>query len=438
MTRRCRVGTAAVAALLLLAGCTTIPDTSSPQVVQPVVVQRPNAGASGPLRGSDPRTIVLDFLTANGDTFDANHAAARQYLTPEERNRWSDATATVVDGTKVANIVFGEPGPGGSQTGTITVTGQEVGSIDETGTYKPFLRGNGSGLGAVSLPETYRLIQVKGQWRIDSLPPGLLITASQFQLFRQYSVYFFDANEQDLVPTPRLTQLADPKDVVPWLVEQQLAGQPPPQLNTGFPPSGSDNVKVTYPADPSDPSQPISIEIPGASALDGSSLDRLASQIGATLQQVVKVDRIRITDGGRPVRIPVVGASIFSVESVGYRYQPVPPGNQLYFVHEGAVFQESGRRIPGKVGLGGYDLTSVAVTDRAEFGRACRSPASAAPARTRPSTCRTLQCPVRWSRRRCTATCHVRAGHRGVTRCGSATAPTSSGSPGRGRCRTSR
>ena len=40
----------------------------------------------------------------------------------------------------------------------------------------------------------------------------------------------------------------------------------------------------------------------------------------------------------------------------------------MYFVHEGAVFQESGRRIPGKVGLGGYDLTSVAVTTAPSSG----------------------------------------------------------------------
>lgn len=348
---------------LVLAGCTTVPESSAPQVVQPVVVQPPDVSVSGPLPGADPRTIVQGFLTANGDTLDPNHTAAREYLTPAERKQWSSATVTIVDHTQVRNVVFAKRKPGEApQSGSITVTGDEIGTVDETGTYKPFLRGNGSGLGAVSLAQTYKLQKVKDEWRIASLPPGLLVTTAQFELFRQYSVYFFDANNEYLVPTPRYTQLSDPKDVVPWLVQDQLAGQPPATLSTGFPPGGSDNVKVTYPSDPSDPSQPISIEVPGAGGLDGANLDRLAAQLGATLQQVLQVDRIQITDGGAPVRVPVAGAAIFSVELVAGRYQPTSPNKQLYFVHDGAVYQESGRRIPGKAGLGAYGLTSVAVT----------------------------------------------------------------------------
>lgn len=362
MNRRLAAVPAVAAALLLaVSGCTTIPDSSAPQIVQPIVVQPPDVG-SGPLPGADPRAIVQGFLTANGDTVDPNHTAALEYLSPGERRQWNPATVTVVDHTQVRNVVFDKHKSGTPQSGTVTVTGDEIGTIDETGTYKPLLRGNGSGLGAVSLAQTYRLKQVKGEWRIDALPPGLLVTSAQFELFHQYSVYFFDANDQILVPTPRWTQLADPKDVVPWLVEVQLAGQPPPTLSTGFPPGGADNVKVTYPADPSDPSQPVSIEVPGSSALAGDNLDRLASQLGATLQQVQLLDRIQITDGGKPVRVPIVGGTSIPVEAVAGRFQPEAPSKQLYFVHDGAVYEESGRRIPGKVGLGVYGLTSVALT----------------------------------------------------------------------------
>jgi hypothetical protein len=360
--RGARMSGAGIAVLVALAGCTTVPESSTPQVVQPVVVQPPDVGVSGPLPGEDPRSIVQDFLTANLDPRDPSYSAARSYLSKDERGHWNPATVTIVDHTQVSNIVLNKTKRGMSQSGSITVTGDPIGTIDETGTYKPILRGDGSGLGAVSVPLTYKLREFDGEWRITSLPLGLLVTSAQFEAFHQYSVYFFDANEQDLVPTPRYTQLTAPKDVVPWLVQVQLAGQPPATLSTGFPPGGSDNVKVTYPADPSDPSQPISIEVPGASGLDGDSLNRLASQIGATLEQDYKVDRIRITDGGTPVRIPIADASTFSVESVGGRYQPTAPGKQLYFVHDGAVYQDSGRRIPGKAGLGAYGLTSVALT----------------------------------------------------------------------------
>jgi hypothetical protein len=368
MNFRC-VQVVVAAAALVLAGCTTIPDSSTPQVVQPVFVQPGDPGLGGPTKGADPRAIVQGFLTANGDT-DPNHTTAKAYLTRPARNHWSDATVTVLDHTQVGNVVFAKHKSGTvPKTGTITVNGFGVGMIDETGTYKPLLRGNGSGSGATPQPQTYQLQKVNGQWRISAPPVGLVITTAQFQSYKAYPVYFFDANDQDLVPTPRYTQKSDAKDLVPWLVQNQLAGQPPDQLNTGFPPVGENNsVKVTVPSDPSDPSQPIVIEIPGSSGLDGASLNRLASQIGATLKQVIQVDRIKITDGGKPVRVPVANGTVFSAESVAGRYQPVSPNNQLYFIHRGAVYEESGRRIPGKAGLGVYGLTSVALTQDPRSG----------------------------------------------------------------------
>ncbi len=357
-----RMYLASVAAALVLAGCTTIPDNSTPQVVQPVYVQPADTSVGGPTPGADPRSIVQGFLTANADT-DPNHTTAKAYLTRVGRGRWSDQTATVLDRPIVGTVVFGKHRAGvAPDSGTITVSGFEAGTLDETGTYKPFLRGNGSGSGGGQLRQMFGLTKVDGEWRINTPPATLLVTTAQFQAFAQYAVYFFDASEQDLVPTPRYTQRSDPQVVVPWLVQQQLADQPPDQLNTAFPPGSASNVKVTVPPDPSDPSQPIVIEIPGASALDGASLDRLASQIGATLKQVPQVDRIRITDGGKPVRIPSARGTVFSATAVADRYQPVTPNNQLFFVHSGAVYQGSGRRIPGKAGLGAYGLTSVAVT----------------------------------------------------------------------------
>ncbi len=273
-------------------------------------MQRGDGGVGGPAPDADPRSIVQGFLTANGDTDSQPHRSqgipdlggARDLVRSSWRRSWSALT--------VGNVVFGKRTPGSAvpETSTITVTGHEAGTVDETGTYKPFLRGNGSGNGGGgALAEGFGLKRVKGEWRIDSLPAGagLLLTTTQFQAFTQYAVYFFDANDQDLVPTPRYTLLSAPQDLVPWLVKQQLADQPPDQLNSGFPPGGANNVKVSVPPDPSDPSQPIVIEIPGASALDGASLDRLASEIGATLKQVLQVDRIQITDGGKPVRIPI-------------------------------------------------------------------------------------------------------------------------------------
>ena len=359
-----RIGLAAL--LVVVAGfgasaCTTVPDNSQPQVVQPVGVQPPDVTVTGPAAGAEPRAIVLGFLEQNG-TADANHTSARAYLTPQERTNWSDKTVTVLDRIQVRNIVFGKRKAGASRTGTIALNAEVVGTVDPNGAYKPFLSGNGTGYGGAPYSTKFHLTEVKGEWRIDQPPTGLLVSADQFQaVFRQYAVYYYDSQEQDLAPVPRYTQLVDPADVVPWLV-QGLAAQPPSGLATGLPQNGSDSIKVTYPNDPSDPSQPITVEVPGAAGLNHANLDRLATQLAATLHQVVQVDRVVVTDGGKPVRIPAVRAAAFSADALAGRFQPTPPSTQLFYIRRGAVFQEPGRRIPGKAGLGVYGLSSAALT----------------------------------------------------------------------------
>ncbi|HEY2299388.1 MAG TPA: LpqB family beta-propeller domain-containing protein [Jatrophihabitans sp.] len=362
MSRRAQLGAICVAVVLGLAGCTTVPDSSDPQIVQPVAVEPGNLPPLGPPDGAEPREIVEGFLAANGDT-GPSHSSAVQYLTTEARAAWSDTdtTVTVVDRTQVGNVVRGKS-HNGDRTAKITVTGHQIGTIDDTGAYKPFLRGNGSGLGGVPLSQPFGLVRAKGQWRIDSLQPGLLVTAAQFEAFRQVAVYFFDSAERNLVPEARYTQLSAPTDLIRWLVTTELAQQPPQPLTTAVPQAGSKQVSTTVPADPGAPNSPVTIEIPGASALDGTNLNRLATQISATLKQVLQVDRIEITDGDTAVRIPAVSSTIFTPEQLSGRYAPTPPGNQLYYVKGGAVYQESGRRIPGRVGAGAYDLTSAALT----------------------------------------------------------------------------
>lgn len=355
----------ALTAALLLAGCTTVPDTSPPQVIGSVDVQGGAASATaGPPADAVPRDIVTGFIDASGSA-DQDYAAARQFLTPEERSRWNPTgLVTVLDQPVVSNLTPSKPRAGGVQTGTITVSGPDVGTLDGSGAYTPSLRGNGglgrSGIGAALTTFSYGLVRVNGQWRIDSLPPGLLISYLQFQAFRQYAAYFFDSTEQTLVPVPRYTPLTDPEQVVTWLVSE-LSAQPPAQLQTGIPQqAGTNKVSVTYPADPSDPSQPISIEVPGSSALDRTNLLRLAAQFAATLQQVLQVDRLQITDDATPVRIPGLGTA-FAADAMAGMFQPPTPANNLFYVRGGAVYND-GRPIPGRVGTRAYGLHSVAVT----------------------------------------------------------------------------
>jgi hypothetical protein len=110
---------AVVGAALVLASCTNVPNSSRPAVVQSVPVAQPDLPTPGPSRTDLPRTIVSRFLDANAAA-DTNHNGARQYLTKEERNRWSDgAGTTIITPVQISNPVGGK----------VTVSGREIGTI---------------------------------------------------------------------------------------------------------------------------------------------------------------------------------------------------------------------------------------------------------------------------------------------------------------------
>jgi hypothetical protein len=339
-----------------VAGCTTVPNASDPSIVRQVPNNDPGQQSCDPVRsGTLPATIVQNFLDASAGT-DPDHACARSLLTGEQRSRWSDDTATVVD-----RPVVGLP-VGGDTVKRVTVTGHEIGTIDAFGVYSPLLRGDGTGTGASPISQTFVLKKARGEWRIDSLQKGLLLSATQFEeQYRQLVVYFYDVSEDHLVPDPRYTQLLDPSAVASWLVAQLAAG-PRGGLQTGLPNQTQANlVHVVFPDAGS--TAPTQITVPGASRLDRANRNRLAAQLAATLGQEPQIIDMEVTDGvgGPAVVIPAVGEKVFTPGQLGRRYQITPPEGRLFYVNDGAVFQENGRRLSGKVGSGAYGLSSVAL-----------------------------------------------------------------------------
>jgi hypothetical protein len=346
-SRNCRVGVWVVAAGLLLAACTTVPRSSAPQVIKSFgVAQQPVVPA--PPAGADARAIVQGFLDANAIS-DLNHNSARLFLTAEEKNRWADSPITVIDRPVVSNVVGGK----------VTVVGHEIGTVDATGVYTPALQGDGAGTGGVRVNLPFGMKRVKGEWRIDALQKGLLISTAQFQQYQQRTVYFFDPSEERLVPDPRYSQLVDPHDLAVWLVAQLSQG-PRGGLATGLP-DQTDPKRVPF---DNNQSGDTKIEIPGSAELDSGNRDRLGAQIAATLSQVPQIGDIEITDSGVPVRIPAVGGTTFTAAELADQFTVSPPHSGLYYVNDGAVFDQFGRRLPGRVGTGTYGLTSVALTPR--------------------------------------------------------------------------
>jgi Lipoprotein LpqB beta-propeller domain/Sporulation and spore germination len=346
------VVSALVLTAIAAAGCTAVPTDSRPEVVEslPAQIEAPHPEISPP-PGADPRTIVEDFLQANA-LGDPHHNAARSFLTTEAKNRWSDTTVTVVDNPFVGNV---------DSKNMIAVTGPEIGTIDASGVYTPALSGDGSGAGGVAVSPSFRLKRVRGQWRIDSLQNGLVVSAAQFQTqsFEQRSLYYFDQSGTRLVPDPRWTQLGSGVALADWLMTR-LADGPRGSLQTMLPGQADPKRETVSMRDDG----VTVVEIPGAGQLGEASRDRLAAQIGMTLAQVPQVSTVEIVDAQRPVRIPEAGSAVFDAVDVTARYQPSPTAAGLYYVRSGGVYDESGTALPGKVGSGMYRLTSVAMGTR--------------------------------------------------------------------------
>jgi hypothetical protein len=341
---RARVGVL-IAAVTALCACTGVPRSSSPEVIQSVPVQPAQPAAVAPQPGDEPRIIVQNFLINNA-TNDDHHSGARAFLTPEEKNRWSDSTqTTIVDNPQVGNYL----------DGSVPITGHIIGTIDQTGSYTPSLPGDGSGVRGTPFSLQVGLKQVDKQWRIDTLPNGLVISSSQFsQYYQQYVVYFYDQSEQRLVPDPRYSNLTDPTQLATWLMTE-LVGQPQSALSTALPTiANPTQIKVVI-------GSTLRIELPGAGQLDSATRDRMAAQVALTLDQAAKGTPMSITDGGKPVTIPSLHTSTFTAADFSAQVNPVKPSPPLFFIRQGGVIDSNGRPLAGGLGSGAYGLRSVAL-----------------------------------------------------------------------------
>ncbi len=330
---------------VLLAACSGVPSSSSPDVVRAVgggVAPAANATIT-PVQGADARSIVADFLAANGGP-DAHHNQARGFLTQDARSKWTDTTATIVNSLQVGL-------PDGQNN--VQVSGTEIGSLDKNGVYTPFFQTD-------SAPKvfTFGMQKVDGQWRIAQLGNGVLLDLAGFENnFKPRLVYFFDQSQKLLVPDLRYSALSD-QPLCSWLLEQ-LGDPPRAELQS--------LVASDLPADTSHASvtctdNAVAVNLPGANLLDDATKRRLAAQLANTFVLDNTFVSVRLSDAGRAVAIPQISSPFSSVDFTSY----LPPATQppLYYVHEGGLVNGNGNAQPGPIGTNAYALASVALASR--------------------------------------------------------------------------
>ncbi len=337
-----------LALALLVAGCTGVPESSSPQVLRTVAVGGDqSAQPSSPAPGVLPVNLVQTFLAVNSAAA-GKHASARSFLTPAARSRWTDTTVTVVSSLSVGAYTPGKP---------ITVTATELGTVNDGGVYTPYLQVGK----AATVQFAFGIGTVGGQYRINSLRSGLVLTEQQFEdSFVPRSVYFFDLAHRYLVPDARWTPDTDPIDASESLMNELAAGpteglQNAVSTDTLPAQAASRHIDVTG-------TDPVKIEIAGASQLDSTSKNRLAAQIAATLSDIDRGRSLQITDGGTPVPIPRAGGADF-VASDSDADMVVPPVQEVYYLRGGQlVFSQTRKVVPGSLNDSRYPLTSAALS----------------------------------------------------------------------------
>ena len=335
--------------VLVLAGCTGVPGSSAPQVVRTVAdggQDQPDE-LSTPAPGVVPKILVQNFLAVSSSDA-GRHASARTFLTPAARSSWTDSTVTVVASTPVV---------GGYTTGKPVVASAVVlGTVAPGGIYTPTLQTGR----AAQQQFTFGISMVGGQYRINTLRSGLILTEQQFvDSFVPRSLYFFDLAHRYLVPDLRWTPDDDPLQASEVLVNLLAVG-PSPTLqnavnNDSLPAqAGTRHINVTG-------GDPVRIDIAGSGQLPTAAKDRLAAQIAATLSDIDRGRSLEITDVGTPITIPSAGAKEFT-SSDFVDATVAPPIGEVYYLRGGQIVDEQRHLIKGPLNYGRYPLNSLAVS----------------------------------------------------------------------------
>jgi hypothetical protein len=404
--RATRVVVAAVAVLSLPA-CMGIPREGPVMPGRPAG-KDPNEGVyqiipDGPAPGGTPEETVVGFVRAAGG-FSDDHRVARSFLSPARRVAWRpDAIVDVYPGTLPAPRVL-------QQTGTATAPGTRPSATSPVRTPSPgaavspspsapaaapsSTAGSGSsadpdrdrdGAGratvAVDVPVeatvdddarytarpagtrrtvTYELVRVGGEWRIDIVPDGILISAQDFGVtFRSFAVYFPDAGRRYLVPDIHWFPYTNTAAVPTALVRALLAGPAKwlaPAVTTGAPPGTRMAVNSVVVS-----ARTATVDLNDA-ALDASPDERqlLALQLRETLSGFAQ--GVKITVQGADYDVPTGGWTGESGElASGLRVDPPVDGRPIVLDAAGRLARVEGSEV---VPVKGVEKLAVAGASR--------------------------------------------------------------------------
>ncbi|MFC4602501.1 MtrAB system accessory lipoprotein LpqB [Rhodococcus kronopolitis] len=290
--RRVALAAAGLATAVLAGGCASLPESSSPMAIGTITRDPVTVSVPVPEPGREPDSMLRDFFAASTDPTDA-HLAARQFLTPAAAERWDDAASTtVVDKVDVLQE---------SRTGdeaSYAVRANRVGQLDDGGQYQT---------AEGTFEAKFRMTRVGGEWRIDDLPPGVIMDRPQFlKTYKREALYFLDPTGNTVVPDLRWVS-ATAEEMPGRLVDLLIAG-PKPGLS-GAVRNVAGNLSVPGPITKADGRNVgvgvgfggVRIDFLGAEELSPEDRALLASQVVWTLAAAEISGPYVLTLNGRPL-----------------------------------------------------------------------------------------------------------------------------------------
>lgn len=373
--RRLSALVAGLCLVAVLAACASIPRTG-PVVSGRAVGNDPGDDVltlipEGPRAGAPPEETVKGFLQANAG-FGDDHRVARSFLTPQRRLSWRpDSSATIYPGSGPATpAVLGAdedertppPTPaattgraadrsaGGLDSASRAVVRVQVqvqATIDAEGRYTLAPPGQ-------TRKVDYGLVRVQGEWRIDRLPEGVLISNGDFGVtFSPFPVYFPDRGQRYLVPDVHWFPGA--AEIPTALVRALLEGPAPwleGAVTTGAPRGTQMAVAAVIVAD-----EVATVDL-NDQARSASARQRqlLARQLQATLVGLSGIGSVKITVGGVDFDVPAPGSD--DRESGGWsgglQIDPIVDSRPVVIDPAGRLARiESGRRLERVEGVDG-------------------------------------------------------------------------------------
>jgi hypothetical protein len=301
--RRLIAWPAGLVALVLLAGCVSIP-TGGGVTTAEVEAEGPEnpllSLPNGPAEDASPEEIVAEFLRA-GRGPQENYKVAREFLTDDFRSTWIPGARTLISSTPIT------PVPLADNTWSVSIS--TTASLDNQGRYQAAASPEGYDL-------TFGLVQnADGQWRISSAPDGTVLSPNRFEsIYAPFEVYFFDPSFAFLVPDLRWFRSGTA--AAGRVVDALLAG-PDERLGSGalysaFPPGTEQTGDLTL------DSGVAVVQLSSDVNAGGAAVHRrMEQQLLQSLRSVVSVRDVEISVNNFTLQIPEGGAAPDSTYLVG-------------------------------------------------------------------------------------------------------------------------